>query len=145
MRINIDLERIGDYARSIVKSMNVSDKPVDEGILNKSQVLDMLNIAVKMLTIAQESFESENHKNIHKIFKHDETLDKVNKNADELMAKLIRKNPSEIINCLNMYSNIRRLERVGDQTKNIAEEIVFYIDAKVLKHKKKKEKLDEIK
>jgi phosphate transport system protein len=30
---------------------------------------------------------------------------------------------------------IRKLERVGDQCKNIAEEIIFYIEAKVLKHK----------
>jgi phosphate transport system protein len=37
-------------------------------------------------------------------------------------------------------SMIRKLERVGDQSKNIAEEIIFYFEAKVLKHKKKKQK-----
>jgi phosphate transport system protein len=33
-----------------------------------------------------------------------------------------------------LLSIIRKLERVGDQAKNMAEEIVFYIEAKVLKH-----------
>ncbi len=146
MRINYDLERIGDYAKSIVKSVIGSDKPkpFDEEILKKTQVPDMFNVSINMLTTALESFESEDHKNIKKIFKSDISLDKVNKEADEIIAKLIRKNPEEIINCLHLHSTIRKLERVGDQTKNIAEEIVFYIDAKVLRHKKKKEKLEEI-
>jgi len=79
------------------------------------------------------------------VFKNDSVLDKINKNANETISKLIKKNPSSVPDCLDMYSAIRRLERVGDHTKNIAEEIVFYIDAKVLRHKKKKEKLEEIK
>jgi phosphate transport system protein len=39
-----------------------------------------------------------------------------------------------------MLSIIRKLERVGDQCKNISEEIIFYIEAKVLKHKTKAQK-----
>jgi phosphate transport system protein len=145
MRMNYDLERAGDYARSIVKTVVTSDKPFDEEIFVKTRVLEMFDIAVNMLTIAQEAFESEDHKKIRKIFTHDGTIDKLNKNSSEILAKIIKSKPSEIIHCLNMYSTIKKLERVGDQAKNIAEEIVFYIDAKVLRHKKKKEKLEEIK
>ena len=36
--------------------------------------------------------------------------------------------------CLNLVSVFRKLERSGDHITNIAEEIVFFIDAKVLKH-----------
>jgi phosphate transport system protein len=35
---------------------------------------------------------------------------------------------------LYILSIIRKLERVGDQSKNIAEEIIFYVEAKILKH-----------
>jgi phosphate transport system protein len=38
---------------------------------------------------------------------------------------------------LHLLSIIRKLERVGDQAKNIAEEIIFYIEAKVVKHSRK--------
>ena len=38
---------------------------------------------------------------------------------------------------LNLMSVIRKLERVGDLQANIAEEIIFYVDAEVLKHDKK--------
>jgi phosphate transport system protein len=37
---------------------------------------------------------------------------------------------------LFILSIIRKLERVGDQSKNIAEEIIFYVEAKILKHAK---------
>jgi phosphate transport system protein len=39
-------------------------------------------------------------------------------------------------NAFYVLSIIRKLERVGDQTKNIAEEIIFFVEAKVLKHQK---------
>jgi phosphate transport system protein len=144
LRMNNDLERIGDFANSIVKSFIASEKNVTKEILNKSQVLDMFDISIDMLSTTLESFEHEDHKKLRKIFKNDSFLDKVNKNADDIISKLIKKNPSEIVNCLDMYSAIKKLERVGDHTKNIAEEIVFYIDAKVIRHKKTKEKLEEI-
>ncbi len=143
MRINYDLERIGDYAKSIVKTVTDSNKHFDEIILKKTQVLDMFNVSINMLTIALKSFESEDQKNVKKIFKSDISLDVVNKEADQIIAKLIRKHPKEIINCLHLHSTIRRLERVGDQAKDIAEEIIFYLEAKVLRHMKKKEKLAE--
>ena len=46
---------------------------------------------------------------------------------------LIRK-LDNINEALYVLSIIRKLERVGDQSKNIAEEIIFYVEAKVLKH-----------
>ena len=144
MRINYDLERIGDYARLIARMVSEAEKHVDEEILKKIQVFDMFDVAINMLTIGLESFEKEDNSNIRKIFKKDEILDKINKDANEIVARLIRKKPSEIESCLNVYTTVRRLERVGDQTKNIAEEIIFYLEAKILRHKKKKEKIEEL-
>ncbi|MBP9766919.1 MAG: phosphate transport system regulatory protein PhoU, partial [Bacteroides sp.] len=42
--------------------------------------------------------------------------------------------PESALSCLNLVSVFRKLERSGDHITNIAEEIVFFIDAKVLKH-----------
>jgi phosphate transport system protein len=145
MRINYDLERIGDYARSVVKMIVATNKPFNKEFLDKIRIIEMLDLATDMLTIALKSFEQEDDKNIKKIFKLDDELDKINKDSDEKITKIIHKNQDEIISCLHLYSSIKKIERVGDQAKNIAEEIVFYLDAKVLRHKKKKEKLEELK
>ncbi|RME05673.1 MAG: phosphate transport system regulatory protein PhoU, partial [Bacteroidetes bacterium] len=41
-----------------------------------------------------------------------------------------------MINILYLFSIVNKLERVGDLAKNIAEETIFYVEAKVLKHTK---------
>ena len=58
--------------------------------------------------------------------------------ANTVIADFIRKNPDRLEQALYILSTIRKLERVGDQAKNIAEEIIFYVEAKVLKHRKDK-------
>jgi phosphate transport system protein len=143
LKINYNLERIGDYCNAFAKVVWDSDKNYNEEHFKKAGIFEMFEIAIGMQILALESFENENAQIPRKVFKNDDDLDKINKNANDIIAKLIRKNPTEIHNCLNLLTTIRRLERVGDQTKSIAEEIIFYLEAKVLKHKKKKEKLEK--
>jgi phosphate transport system protein len=58
----------------------------------------------------------------------------ININANNAVAEFIKGNNERINQSLYILSTIRKLERTGDQCKNIAEEIIFYIEAKVLKH-----------
>jgi phosphate transport system protein len=141
LAINFDLERIGDYARSIAKIVAESKNEFNKDSIEKSKIPDMYAVAIKMLTDTLEAFEKEDNLKVRTVFKRDDELDKVNKNANDIIAALIKQYPDEVINHLNLLSIIRKLERMGDQTKAIAEEIIFYMEAKVLRHKKKKEKL----
>ena len=79
------------------------------------------------------------------MFQKDDLLDEINKNGASVIAAYIKKNPDKTEEALYILSTIRKLERVGDQAKNMAEEIIFYSEAKVLKHKPKSRKsnLDE--
>jgi phosphate transport system protein len=56
------------------------------------------------------------------------------------IADYIRKYPDNLEQSFYVLSTIRKLERVGDQCKNIAEELIFYVEAKVLKHSSVKKK-----
>ena len=97
----------------------------------------MYEECIAMLCDTLDSFETENNQTARAIFGRDEKLDTINRKANSVIADYIKMNPKEIEHGLSMLSIIRRLERVGDQTKNIAEEIIFYIEAKVLKHRTK--------
>ena len=46
----------------------------------------------------------------------------------------MEQNPDAILDGLYLHSAIRRIERIGDRCNNIAEDIIFYLDAKVMKH-----------
>ncbi|MBK8737319.1 MAG: hypothetical protein IPL98_16010 [Saprospiraceae bacterium] len=66
----------------------------------------------------------------------DHKIDIINHKATDIIADYMKENLEEIKPCLALISTIRKLERVGDLNLNIAEEIVFYVDAKVMKHSK---------
>lgn len=142
LKINYNLERIGDYAYKIAKSILSMDKQFSTKDLEETKLFELFNINLAMLTIALKSFDLEDNKLAIGIFKADEAIDKVNKDLENIIAKLIKDDNTNIINHLNLFSFVRKLERLGDHIKNIAEEIVFYLEAKVLRHHKKKQLLE---
>lgn len=134
LKINTNLERTGDIAEGIAKFVNNVDATFDKELLKQTRVLEMFQSARKMMDRVLEAFEKEDTSLARKIFIEDEKLDKINLAANAVIADYIRKNDSKIEQALYLLSIIRKLERVGDQAKNMAEEIVFYVEAKVLKH-----------
>jgi phosphate transport system protein len=138
LKINNNLERTGDIAEGIGKFIVFTDSAFDKSLLEVAQVEKMFNEATSMLEEVLTAFEKEDTAMARSVFKQDEILDNINLKANTVIADFIRKNPDKLEQALYILSTIRKLERVGDQAKNIAEEIIFYVEAKVLKHKKEK-------
>lgn len=136
-KINSDLERIGDHANSIAKYIVDFGRPIDEGTLKKMRMEEMYVTSIKMMSNVFNAFITEDTELARKVFKLDKTLNKINREVSAATAELIRSDIDQTQNYLYLFSIIRKLERVGDLTKNIAEELIFYIEAKVLKHKKR--------
>jgi phosphate transport system protein len=138
MKINSNLERIGDIAESVAKFvLNFKLEPEKE-LLETSRVIEMFDTCIEIMNTTALSFAEEDTKLARSIFKLDETVDEINIEANDKIAAFIRTHPDRINQSLYTISMIRKLERVGDQCKNIAEETIFYIEAKVLKHKSQK-------
>ena len=137
LKINNNLERIGDYAEGIAKYIIDAEAPFSEEMLKVTRILPMYEEAVNMLEDTQTAFEKEDTIMARRVFKKDDLLDDVNKNSHHVIEIHLKDHPGDISQALWLLSIIRRLERVGDQTKNIAEEIIFYLEAKVLKHRNK--------
>src|ERR1043165_6880163 len=97
----------------------------------------MFDEAINMLIDTRMAFENEDTVLARSIFKKDEILDEINSQGNENVATCIRENMGNLDESLYVLTIIRRMERVGDQVKNIAEEIIFYVEAKVLKHAEK--------
>jgi phosphate transport system protein len=143
LKINSNLERIGDIAEGICKYIIDSPVHIDAEIFEKTQLLRMYDEAVNILADTRIAFEKEDTQLARSIFKRDEVLDQINLNANKNIGDLIRVNIDIMNEALYVLSIIRKLERVGDQSKNIAEEIIFYFEAKVLKHQEKQKGTEE--
>jgi phosphate transport system protein len=134
LKINTNLERTGDIAEGIAKFVKNVDANFDRNLIEKTRVIEMFQAALNMMDHVLEAFEKEDANLARKIFAEDEILDEINKAANQIIADYIRLHPEVSEQALYLISIIRKIERVGDQAKNMAEEIVFYIEAKVLKH-----------
>ncbi len=134
LKINTNLERTGDIAEGIAKHVISVDRPFREDLLDATKVIEMYREAIAMLEDTLTAFENEDTILARSVFEKDEFLDEINTRSNELIEEYLRNNPEEIDQALYASSIIRKLERIGDQSKNIAEEIIFYIEAKVVKH-----------
>jgi phosphate transport system protein len=138
LKINTNLERIGDIAEGIAKFVIELDSTFDKKLLDITRMVEMYESASSMLEDTRLAFDKEDTTYARGVFAKDELLDDINAKAANAVADYIRQNPDKIEQALYILSTIRKLERLGDQTKNIAEEIIFYVEALVLKHRTKR-------
>jgi phosphate transport system protein len=100
------------------------------------------DIADEMLGYIIESYEKEDSSLARKVFEKDLEIDDITDKAIQIIANYLKTHDDNIENNLYLLLIHRKLERVGDLIKNMAEEIIFYVEAKVLKHKTKSDKLN---
>ncbi len=139
LKINSNLERIADFAYGISRTL-ISNPTIilDAELITLTNLRLMIGDVNKMLVQGLDAFENENSEFASSIFSEDYQVDEMNNNAPRIIADYIIKNPDRAFECLQLIAAIRKLERIGDHCSNIAEEIFFYTDAKILKHSGKK-------
>lgn len=137
LKINTNLERIGDFAEGIARFVERFPEPaLDSALVQQLQVDKMFSEVLGMLRLAKEAFDKESIELATQVFAKDDFIDHLNGQAPHVLTDYIAANPEGTLTCLNLLSVIRKLERAGDHITNMAEEIVFFVDAKVLKHVK---------
>ena len=135
-KINHELERVADIAESIANYVANNDEAYPKEVLENLQVHDMMNEFNSMIIDIIDAFEEDDTKVARKIFKKDKKLNKYNEMAGKSIIRFFDKYNRE--NLMYLLSTIRKIERAGDSLKNIGEEIIFHLEAKVIKHKEKK-------
>ncbi|WP_214072419.1 phosphate signaling complex protein PhoU [Mucilaginibacter sp. dw_454] len=134
LKINTNLERIGDIAAGIALYVVESTVNFDTDAMERTSLIRMYDEAINILMDTRTAFEKEDTILARSIFKRDDVLDDINMAAPATVGELIKADIKSLPEALYILSVIRKLERVGDQAKNIAEEIIFYVEAKILKH-----------
>ena len=144
LKINTDLERIGDFAENIARFIIKQDgTPIDAELIQKTRLKEMADQMLDMLATAREALEKEDIAMANSLFEKDNIVDEINAGATAALAEYIAANPDKAAFCLDFKGVFLRLERAGDHITNLAEEIVFYIDAVVLKHSSDKNNTEQ--
>jgi len=141
IKFSFTLERIADFARGIARHVIDDDcNKLAPQLIEELQVEQMFDTVISMLSDGFVAFESENTKISGKILAKDEVADEIYRNSIGILTTYLQENTAHIRCGLQTLLLIRKLERIGDHCSNLVEEIVFYVDAKVLKHSGKKKK-----
>jgi len=135
LKINSSLERIADNADSLARYVIEMKEPFDEDLMLRIKLKEMFEIAVSMLDDIYDAFDKEDTRIARNVLLKDDRMDEINMVAAYTVEEFIKSHLDKTYQSLFILSAIRKLERVGDQNKNIAEEIIFYLEAKVLRHK----------
>ena len=134
LKINADLERIGDYGEGIARIVVVGKKSFDQSLIKNLDLNHMYEIADAMLKDVIIAYTENDSRLARSVFSRDLMVNDINHKALPLIVDYCKENNDRIPQALNLLSIIRKLERVGDHITNIAEEIIFFKEAQVLKH-----------
>ncbi len=131
-KINNDLERIGDHAVNTAESaLAFCERRPEEPLLDLPK---MAELTQKMLRDALDSFIHNDPQMGKTVLTVDDQVDGLNKDMAHEVAGLVRKDASLIEGGLQVLRVSRNLERVADLATNIAEEVIFITEARIVKH-----------
>ncbi len=140
LHINNNLERIGDYAEGMARFvLRTQDEKLDQILLTELRLEEMFEQVLVMLSTTQKALQDENLELANSVFEKDNLLDEINTDSVHILTDYAMQHPEATRFCIELTSVFRKLERSGDHINNMAEETIFYIDAKVLKHQKSSE------
>lgn len=135
IKINNNLERIGDFADSLAYfTYSHQTEQIDSSLMEKLQWKKMTGTVLEMMSKAKEAFTVEDSAIAREILRLDDEVDRINAQVTPILAEYISNNPDKTELMLYFSTVMRRIERMGDRLSNIAENLVFYIDAKELRH-----------
>ena len=120
---------------SYIMEMNTT---IDLKVLKDWRFVEMYDSVLSMLDDIKSAYIDDDTKKARKVYKKDKVLNKININAFQIISEEVKKDPNLIDQYLLLFSVIKKIERIGDLITNIAEEIIFYREAEILKHQKKK-------
>ena len=132
LKINCDLERVGDHASNIAERVLDLDRLPRVDI--PQDILKMSKQARLMLRISLLSFVESDQALTQGIFDMDKELDVLNKAVFRQQVEAIEQAPAEAEQRILLLSICKQLERIGDLASNIAEDVVYLMSGEIIRH-----------
>lgn len=139
VKVNTDLERIGDHAKNLAK--NTQHLHSAAHLIEKTQIREMADAARKVLHEAQDAFIKQDRVLARQVLGHDRKIDRMHGETLRTLATLFQENPEnagELVHLVNMSKSV---ERIADHAKNIAELVVFLVEGVDIRHRDAQELL----
>lgn len=132
IKIANDLERVGDHAVNLAQSAERLERA--RPIAPEPEIVEMARLAREMLSDALEAFVRGDAAAGREICLRDDKVDALNRSVFRILLTHMMEDPHVIGAAMELFLVSRNLERVADLATNIAEDVVFLVEGKSIKH-----------
>jgi phosphate transport system protein len=133
LKINTDLERMGDLAVGIVERslalMRQPELPMDVGFT------EIANLVESMVLTSLDAFVKRDAQLARTVLLSDDGVDKLRNTISRQMLEAMKQDPAYIERALDYILIARRLERIADHATNIAEDVIFMVKGVDVRHR----------
>jgi phosphate transport system protein len=132
MKITTDLERMGDQAVNIAKhALSLNQEPQLKPYIDISK---MAEIAQSMVKDVLDAFVNRDSKLARSVYERDDLVDRLNDRVIRELLTDMADDPKTTARAVHLMMVCRCLERIADQATNIAEDVIFMVDALFIKY-----------
>jgi phosphate transport system protein len=132
IKINSDLERMGDLAVNIVeRALSLKDKPPVKPLIDIPQ---MSKLAQSMVRRSLDSFVNRDPDLARAVLLSDDAVDDLRDAIYQELVQFMERDPSTISRALDLIFVARNLERIADHATNIAEDVLFLVQGVDVRH-----------
>jgi len=140
LKISGELERVADLA------VNIAERAC--GVLDGASVIvpdrlkDMAARAVDMLHRSIDAYVELDSQKARQVISEDESIDEQNRTLIAELIRYMHQQPDRLDSLLHLFSAVRQVERVADHATNIAEDVVYLVEGRIIRHAKKLARLE---
>ncbi len=132
LKINSDLERMADLAVNIAeRAYSLAQGPEIPIPATLRKMTDLTNTMVRD---SLDAFVNLNSDLARRVCRLDDEVDRCNREIIELASAFMKQSPANVDPGLHLFSAARQLERIADHATNIAEDVVYLVEGKIIRH-----------
>ena len=132
MKISNDLERVGDHAVNIAEA--VEHLGGQTPFAEFPEIDEMARLAREMLSDALDDFVRGDAGGARDVLRRDDRVDALHESLFRILLTHMMEDPRRIGPCMSLFLVSRNLERIADLATNIAEDVVFLVEGRNIKH-----------
>jgi len=139
LKINTDLERMGDLAVNIAeRAISLAKVPLVKPLIDTPR---MASLVEDMLHSSLDAFVKRDADLAEKVLPADDEVDTIRDNIYSELLDVMQSNPTVVPSAIHLMFVARNLERIADHTTNIAEDVIFLVRGIDIRHHVAQEKL----
>jgi len=132
LKINNDLERVGDLA------VNIAERALFLATHDRPNIpLDFTKMVEKTRGMLRKSLDALVNRDAgaaHEVMQADDEVDEINREMYGLIQEAIRKDLGRLESLIHLLSCSRHLERIADHATNIAEDVIYMVEGEIVRH-----------